>query len=82
MISHNKLDYINKIKTDLSKELTNNVLFLLKHLMIHIMGLFNPSFISSSTVLFKNAEQMVRNNIEFSYDIHGTTITNDLCCSD
>ncbi len=77
---YNRLDYINKIKTDLGRELADSTLLIKMFDDTH-NGFVNPSFTSGSTVLFRNASEMLGNNTEFSYGAHGTPITNDLCAA-
>ncbi|MFP3037794.1 MAG: PLP-dependent transferase [Candidatus Hodgkinia cicadicola] len=75
---NSRLSYLNYIKKELNKKLSDSTL-LIRAFDDLYDNFVNASCVGGSTVLFRNASEMMGNGLEYNYGTHGTPISKDLC---
>ncbi|WP_146657061.1 PLP-dependent transferase, partial [Candidatus Hodgkinia cicadicola] len=74
----NRINYLNKIKTNIDNNLADST-SLIKAFDDMNNGFVNNILVNGSTILFRNTSEMIKNNKKYTYGTHGTPTTNDLC---
>ncbi|PIM95754.1 cystathionine beta-lyase [Candidatus Hodgkinia cicadicola] len=76
----NRTDYLDKIEIDNKDNLSDSTV-LIRAFDDMSNGFVNNSLVNGSTILFRNASEMIKTNTKYSYGTHGTPTTNDLCAA-